>query len=696
MKQKKLLSLTLSQLELLFQRQFPVLSAAALSSGDAVLFRQDFVDYVNTLPPSEARQALLAVARGEGTTIHEMSRDEDISLETIGLLYRMLRHQWETDEKTDLYLDIYSLLCLARRKSPQIPDRRKIRKLTSRWPSGLDKDVIAVRQANKERMLHLLVQRVEARPGKRFHFEEEMSYAQKLETVSRWWDDSRFQLAMALKTPKEINAFLGGTLSQETLYLMQAGKKKGMPFFATPYYLSLLDVGGTAYDDTAIRSYLFYSPDLVESFGNIHAWEREDAVEAGKPNAAGWLVPDGKNIHRRYPDVAILIPDTMGRACGGLCASCQRMYDFQSKRLNFEFEQLMPNEAWPKKLSRLMKYFEEDTQIRDILITGGDALMSQNKTLRGILDAVYAMAARKHKANASRPDGEKYAELQRVRLGSRLPAYLPMRIDDSLVEILRDFKEKASTVGVLQFIVQTHFQTPLEVTPEAREAVRKILSAGWLVDNQLVFNVAASRRGHSVRLRQVLGSIGVIGYYTFTVKGFEENHAVFTPNARSVQEREEEKIYGVLPSHEQDILGASLTCGNDAAAVLHKFLKHHKMSFVATDRNVLNLPAIGKSMTYTLAGYTRDGRRILLFDHDATRPHSPIIASLGKVYIVENKSIAEYLRQLEALRESPEDYASVWGYVRSRTEERFCLYRYPDFPFGTTDHVSNLTPDFQQ
>ena len=91
-----------------------------------------------------------------------------------------------------------------------------------------------------------------------------------------------------------------------------------------------------------------------------------------------------------------------------------------------------------------MTYFEEDTQLRDILITGGDALMSQNKTLRNILDAVYRMAVRKRKANQERPEGEKYAELQRIRLGSRLPAYLPMRINDELVEILREFKEKAS------------------------------------------------------------------------------------------------------------------------------------------------------------------------------------------------------------------------------------------------------------
>ena len=65
-----------------------------------------------------------------------------------------------------------------------------------------------------------------------------------------------------------------------------------------------------------------------------------------------------------------------------------------------------------------MDYFETDTQLRDILITGGDALMSQNKTLRNILEAVYRMAVRKRKANKNRPEGEKYAELQPVRITS--------------------------------------------------------------------------------------------------------------------------------------------------------------------------------------------------------------------------------------------------------------------------------------
>ena len=151
---------------------------------------------------------------------------------------------------------------------------------------------------------------------------------EKFNLVSEWWNDFRFHLPCCQK-PTELNRLLGNSLSAETMYLLSKARKKGMPFFATPYYLSLLNCTGSGYDDEALRSYILYSPQLVETYGQIRAWEREDIVEPGKPNAAGWLLPDGHNIHRRYPEVAILIPDTMGRACGGLCASCQRMYDFK-------------------------------------------------------------------------------------------------------------------------------------------------------------------------------------------------------------------------------------------------------------------------------------------------------------------------------------------------------------------------------
>ena len=696
MKQKKMLALTLSQLGLLYRQELPDLAALADACCDGAEFRMRLGEFVDrhAAAESEAAEQIRLLIGYDGQEVHELSTDCRLEIQTLTLLWQFLTGRLENPEMpSDLFVDLFHLFRLLDGAEIPLPSPQRVRSRTERWPSGLDEAVRAIRADNRERMLHLLVQKIENRKSKtpsRYRFAEGMTYDEKYRQVAAWWDDFRFQLAMAVKSPSELNRFLAGSLSSETMYLLSKARKKGMPFFATPYYLSLLDVTGDGYDDAAIRSYILYSPQLVETYGRIRAWEREDVVEAGKPNAAGWLLPDGHNIHRRYPEVAILIPDTMGRACGGLCASCQRMYDFQSERLNFEFEALRPKESWDHKLRRLMNYFEEDTQLRDILITGGDALMSQNKTLRNMLEAVYRMACRKRRANAGRPDGEKYAELQRVRLGSRLPAYLPMRVNDELVEILREFREKASAVGVKQFIVQTHFQTPLEVTPEAEEAIRKILSAGWLITNQLVYTVAASRRGHTARLRQVLNSLGVVCYYTFSVKGFEENRAVFTPNSRSMQEQVEEKVYGRLTVGQASELDALLADGRDTAAKLRRFMRKYRLPFLATDRSVLNLPAIGKSMTFRLVGLTPEGRRILRFDHDRTRRHSPIIDRMGEIFIVESKSVAAYLRQIGKMGEDPEEYASIWAYTRGETEPRFGLYEYPGFDFGVTGRMSNL------
>ncbi len=695
MKQKKMLSLTLYQLGQLYRQDLPELVAAAEASRDAADFRARLGEFVSrgASAQSDAGEQIRLLIDYDGRQVGELSTGQQMPVQTLTLLWRFLTGTLENVEmRTDLFIDLFYLF--KRLGGLELPplSMPRVRSRTERWPTGLDSEVAEIRAENRERMLHLLVQKIENRKStpSRFRFTGEMTYEDKYRQVGIWWNDFRFHLAMAVKSPSELNRFLGNSLSAETMYLLSKARKKGMPFFATPYYLSLLDTGGNGYDDEAIRSYILYSPQLVETYGNIRAWEKEDIVEAGKPNAAGWLLPDGHNIHRRYPEVAILIPDTMGRACGGLCASCQRMYDFQSERLNFEFESLRPKESWDHKLRRLMTYFEEDTQLRDILITGGDALMSQNKTLRNILEAVYRMACRKRRANQMRPDGEKYAELQRVRLGSRLPAYLPMRIDDELVGVLREFREKASAVGVRQFVIQTHFQSPLEVTPEAQEAIRKILSAGWIITNQLVYTVAASRRGHTTRLRQVLNSLGVLCYYTFSVKGFSENYAVFTPNSRSLQEQQEEKIYGRLTAEQAAELDAELDKGGDTAGRIRRFMRRHRLPFLATDRSVLNLPAIGKSMSFRLVGITEEGKRILRFDHDRTRRHSPIIDRMGEIYIVENKSLAAYLRQLGKMGEDAEDYASIWNYTHGQTEPRFSLYEYPDFPFGVTPRVSNL------
>lgn len=693
MKQKNK-AVTLHEVRLLFENKFPELLAGAVDSPDEASFRQKIDAYLSDASwNAEGVRVVRRLLEYDGRVVHELSVGEDVKVETLALLWRFLSGRIGEDEiSPDFALELYHQFSRLHTAPSGVPEKEDVLRWMRRWPDGLNEQVRAIREANKERIMALLVRKIEHRPASsgRYVFPEGCNEAEKLGWVRRWWGEARFHLSMAVKSAAELNRMLDGTLSGETLRIYQQAQEKGIPVFVTPYYLSLLNPTGKGYDDAAIRSYVIYSSRLVETFGGIRAWEREDIVEEGKPNVAGWLLPGGHNIHRRYPEVAILIPDTMGRACGGLCASCQRMYDFQSRRLNFELEKLKPKENWNTRLRKLMDYFEHDTQIRDILITGGDALMSRNATLRNILDAVCKMAVRKRQANLSRPDGEKYAELQRVRLGTRLPVYLPMRVDDELLDILRDFRQKAAEAGITQLFVQTHFQSPLEVTPESREAIRRILSTGWAVTNQLVYNVAASRRGHTAKLRKVLNSLGVICYYTFTVKGFEENYEVFAPNARSLQESAEEKAWGrLVPEAEHDFLESLDGAPNKAVAV-RQFCAAHDVPFLATDRSVLNLPGIGKSMSFALVGVNAKGRRILRFDHDRTRRHSPIIDRVHEVYILENKPVYRYLLQLQDMGEDMGEYETLWAYTEGETERRFPFFEYPVPDFSVTSRYTNL------
>lgn len=578
---------------------------------------------------------------------------------------------------------------------PAKPTLEQVEKWMERFPSGLDPRIIKLREENRDRILQCIIDRIDRGEinDAKYCFTPEMSSEQKFLKALEWWGDYHFHLKFAVRSADLLNEMLGNSLDPDTMKILYGAEAAGIPIFVNPYYLSLLHVRVPYFAigaDLAIRHYVIYSKQLVDEFGHIVAWEKEDLVEAGKPNVAGWVLPSEHNVHRRYPEVAILIPDTVGRACGGLCASCQRMYSFQKGHLNFDLEKLRPEENWNTRLKKLLKYFEEDSQLRDILITGGDALMSSDKSLSVILESIYEMAKRKQQANKKRPEGKKYAEILRVRLGTRLPVYLPQRITPALLEILTDFASKSKKIGVKQFVIQTHFESPMEVTPEVKESVAKLLKAGWVVTNQHVFTAASSRRGHNAKLRRTLNETGILPYYTFSVKGYMENNHNFALNGRVMQEQMEEKCFGVL----SDAMVTEISSFQDNAAMLAEnlsnFIETHKLPFAATDRNVINLPGVGKSLSFRVIGITRYGRRILEFDHDPTRLHSPIIEKMGKVIIIESKSVREYLEQMEEMGEDPTQYESLYGYSIGQTDPRLPMYEYPSYNFAVTEEITNL------
>ncbi len=578
----------------------------------------------------------------------------------------------------------------------RIPKKDSVTVWMDRHPSGLDPEIMRMRREHKQRILEVLRLKIRkassTKKRSKFRFPPGATEEEETRLLEQWWQDDTFHLQHAVRSIRDLQVMMDHTLDEETVAVMREAEVKGIPIFVTPYFLSLLNTRTAdeyRFADMPIRQYVFYSRELIEEFGQISAWEKEDIIEPGKPNAAGWLLPS-HNIHRRYPNVAIFIPSTMGRACGGLCAYCQRMYDFQNGRFNFDMNKLKPSRNWANELKSLMEYFEHDSQLQDILITGGDAMMSSVTSLKQILDAVYDMARKKRNANRKRLDGEKHAEIVRVRLGTKLPIYLPQRISEKRVQVLKEFKDKASKVGIKQFVIQTHYSTAMEITPESADAIRKLIQAGWYVTNQQVLTVPASLRGHTAKLRKVLNDIGVLPYYTFTVKGFKENAALFAVNARSVQEQVEEKSIGrVDPKFYSEIRRFSKHA--DAMPGLINSIREASANpFIATDRNTINLPGVGKSNTFRTVGITDDGRRILSFEQDHSRAHSPIVNHMEEVIIIESKSIHRYLEEVEAIGQKVDEYDSIWGYSLGYIETRIPVFEYPGYPFRVTEEVTNL------
>ena len=657
------------------QQKYPI--AWAYYTGE----EQSEQDYYKLSVRSMAYLRLMDYLDHEGQTFPDWNlHGQEIVSRPIALMRKVLTGQC-VECNADFLEDMAHLFSqLSEVENTNIPTRGQVQQWMARHGSGLDSDVISWRAHNKERIVALLIEKLKTRKSQssRYQLKKGMSEKDIRKQVLTWWREDRFHLHFAIRSADELNRYLDHSMSEEELRIMREAEKKGIPIFATPYFLSLIDTRKKdeqekAGSDLVLRTYLFYSQDLVDEFGSIVAWEKEDIAEPGKPNVAGWILPS-HNVHRRYPEVAIFIPDTMGRACGGLCSYCQRMYDFQGGRFNFELEKLRPRQSWQKSLEVNMEYFRNDPYLSDILITGGDAFMSSVASLQQILDAVLEMARGKLKDNEDRSDEDKYATMRRVRLGTKIPVYLPQRVTKELVETLRVFREKAAEVGISQCVVQTHISSAMEITPDTKKAIARLLEAGWAVTNQEVFTVAASRRGHSAKLRKVLNDIGVLPYYTFSVKGFRENRELFATNSRSTQEQVEESSIGQVAQRYHATLRPFMSEAQHMVESIDSIRTSDEIPFLATDRNTLNLPGVGKSNTYRTIGITDDGRRILRFEFDHTRPHSKVIEEMGSVIIIESKSIAHYLRQIEVMGEDPSEYQTIWGYSAGSLAPRSTVF----------------------
>ena len=133
---------------------------------------------------------------------------------------------------------------------------------------------------------------------------------------------------------------------------------------------------------------------------------------------------------------------------------------------------------------------------------------------------------RKRKANEAGPKAGNMPNRSGY-VSVRLPAYLPMRVNDELVEILREFKEKLRSRRKPVYYSNS-FSVAAGGNPEAREAIKAILSAGgpsrtnWYIPLQLPVAVILPSFANCST------TMGVVCYYTFSVKDFRKLCHVYT------------------------------------------------------------------------------------------------------------------------------------------------------------------------
>jgi lysine 2,3-aminomutase len=119
-----------------------------------------------------------------------------------------------------------------------------------------------MRRKNKDRIINILTWKIDTGEvrSQKYHFPKNISWDEKVTLVTKWWDDHVFHLRFAVRSPEMLNEFLGNTLAGETMNVLYKAKRRGIPFFVNPYYLSLLNVNAPEFArdaDLAIRYYIF-------------------------------------------------------------------------------------------------------------------------------------------------------------------------------------------------------------------------------------------------------------------------------------------------------------------------------------------------------------------------------------------------------------------------------------------------------
>ncbi len=218
---------------------------------------------------------------------------------------------------------------------------------------------------------------------------------------------------------------------EEREALVQSGTM--LPVGITPYYMSLLDPEDA--QQPLRKTVIPTTSEFLRTAG-----------EADDPLGEDGHSPVPGLVHR-YPDRVLLLPLDF---CSTYCRYCTR------SRVVGHGE-IVPNE---KRLEAIFDYLRKATQVRDVLISGGDPLALSDEKLDWILSKLRAIP-----------------HLEFVRIGTKMPAVLPQRITRDLTRMLRKYHP---------LWMSLHFLHPEECTPESKQACERLSDAGIPLGSQTV------------------------------------------------------------------------------------------------------------------------------------------------------------------------------------------------------------------
>lgn len=182
-------------------------------------------------------------------------------------------------------------------------------------------------------------------------------------------------------------------------------------------------------------------------------------------------------LTHRYPDRVLFL---ITNQCSMYCRHCTR------RRFSG-----VPGQSIPKhQLDQAIDYIRRTPQIRDVLLSGGDGLLVNDKTLEYIISNLRAIP-----------------HVEIIRIGTRAPVVFPQRITDNLLNMLRKYHP---------IWINTHFNHPVELVPETKAACEKIVDAGIPLGNQTVLMRGVNDCPHIMKkLMHELVKVRVRPYYIY-------------------------------------------------------------------------------------------------------------------------------------------------------------------------------------